>query len=304
MIEGRIWCFWEPSDGIHGYLELCLATWQALGREVTILDNSSLPQYLSRKEMRLLTRNQHFYSLPQYADAVRVMILHRYGGIWMDVDTIVVDPARFRRVEQLKQEAELLMIERHTGWIWASKNSHIIKLWYKKLVTKINFDKYKLGRDNLLRKYWRVIKFAKYSLCNEPNKIQELANYINRPSVDWDYLGNSILDDLIDAADKKQYRSLTETAPYHNFIPESAIWEKKYRDDPNKPKKYSDFYFAKKVKDTGVFKDSFIVCLHNSWTPSQYKRMSAEDFIQSGVLMAELFRKIIRKRTGRDNLKT
>jgi hypothetical protein len=293
MTSDKIWCFWEPRDNIHGYLELCLDTWQRLGREIVMLDNSSLDQYLSKRELKILRETRHFYSLPQYADAVRVMILHHYGGIWMDLDTVILSQKEFRAIEELKSKTELLMIDRHIGWIWASKNSQIMNKWYRQLMSKLDFNKYKLNRDGFMRKIWRIIKTMKYMLFNEPDKMRILIDYINEPKIGWDYLGNSIVNDLLDTASEEEYISLTTVWPYVSFVPESATWDKNVG-DTDKPSKYQMFWFGKTTKSgRKIASSSPLVYLHNSWTPEKYKKMNSTVFLKSKIRLAEILRQVL-----------
>ena len=293
-MSDKIWSFWEPKSGIHGYLELCMETWKKLGRRVIILDNDNIRQYLPSKDVRMLEENRHFYSLAAYSDAVRKMVLYRHGGIWMDVDTVVVDAQKMDAIEKLKSETELLMVGKHNGWMWASKGSKVIENSYKQTIKKLNFNKYKLNRDGNLRKYWRAIKFIIYTIKNEPQKIAELSEYINSSTISWDYLANSIMDPLVNKANRSEYIDLTEMLPYKTFIPESATWKDKYRDDPEKPKKYADFYFGKKDNSAKI-KDSVFLCLHNSWTPEKYKNMNRHDFLKSDTTLAHVMKKVLRQ---------
>lgn len=285
-MNDRVWCFWEPKANIHGYLELCLKTWDSLDREIVILDDSNLSQYLSERELKLLKDNKNFYSLPQYADAVRVMILHRYGGIWMDLDTIILSPQKFKEVERLKAKTELIMVDKHIGWIWASKGSTIVAQWYKELLKKLDFNKYKIRHHGIAKRILFAIRFVKYTIFNESEKIRNLSNYIEDSSIEWDYLGNSIVNKLIEDTDAQKYVSLTTIFPYETFMPESVYWGED-SESIDKPKNYQKFYFDK-IDTKNDFTNSVFICLHNSWTPEQYKKMNAADFLESGIALAKL----------------
>ena len=88
-----VWAYWE--DGPRGrrsvYLDLCLET---------------IERYVAPLELRLLSRDDAITWLPDLdverwnelpapnyrSDYVRSRVLQRYGGIWIDIDTIVLSP--------------------------------------------------------------------------------------------------------------------------------------------------------------------------------------------------------------------
>ena len=88
-----VWAYWE--DGPRGrrsvYLDLCLET---------------IERHVAPLELRLLSRDDavrwlpdldverwHELPAPNYrSDYVRSRVLQRYGGIWIDIDTVVLSP--------------------------------------------------------------------------------------------------------------------------------------------------------------------------------------------------------------------
>ena len=83
-----IFSFWEPKGNIPGYLKLCIKTWKKFlsDYEIIILDYESLKEYLGTK----LYSQIIFKDMPIaiQSDAIRVALLNKYGGIWMDTDNI------------------------------------------------------------------------------------------------------------------------------------------------------------------------------------------------------------------------
>jgi hypothetical protein len=67
-------------------------------------------------------------TLPIQADAIRVAILKKFGGIWMDADTIILNEELFKRCTIF----DLIMVgdektkTQNIGFIYASKKSSLI----------------------------------------------------------------------------------------------------------------------------------------------------------------------------------
>ena len=88
----QIFSYWEPRKNIPPYLQLCVETWKKFlpGFPITILDNSNIRNYIDIDSYGANLFSGKF-SLPQIADAIRAMLLEKYGGIWFDLDTVVLN---------------------------------------------------------------------------------------------------------------------------------------------------------------------------------------------------------------------
>ena len=87
----KIFTFWEPRDKIPGYLKLCIKTWKKFLPlyKVIILDYQSSKDLLGEELFsKIICKNM---SLPIQADAIRVALLNKYGGIWLDTDTVILN---------------------------------------------------------------------------------------------------------------------------------------------------------------------------------------------------------------------
>ena len=86
-----IFTFWEPKGNIPGYLRLCIKTWKKFlsDFEVIILDYETVKEYLGE----VLYSQIIFKNMPiaVQSDAIRIAILNKYGGIWIDTDTIILN---------------------------------------------------------------------------------------------------------------------------------------------------------------------------------------------------------------------
>ena len=85
----NIWMYWEnkPERTKPKYLELCYQTIVKHNQNfnINLLNEKSIMQFLPE-----LRNDINRLSIPQKADYIRLSLLHKYGGIWLDSDTIVM----------------------------------------------------------------------------------------------------------------------------------------------------------------------------------------------------------------------
>ncbi|WIT10744.1 capsular polysaccharide synthesis protein [Paucibacter sediminis] len=82
-----LWTYWHPAPA-PAFIQQCLANWRhhAPDHELRLLDRQSLLQWIPASALR-----PDFDSLPPYrqADWLRVQLLARHGGIWLDASTLL-----------------------------------------------------------------------------------------------------------------------------------------------------------------------------------------------------------------------
>ncbi|RTL37033.1 MAG: hypothetical protein EKK53_21810 [Burkholderiales bacterium] len=80
-----IWTYWQPSPA-PDFIQACVANWRqfAPDHHIRLLDRDSLDTWLP-------ALRPDFDSLPAYrqADWVRVQLLARHGGVWMDASMLL-----------------------------------------------------------------------------------------------------------------------------------------------------------------------------------------------------------------------
>ena len=92
-----VYTFWEPSDKIPWYLQMCMETWKKYlpNATIVVLDYKNISDFLDICDFNLNLFSGRF-SLPIIADAIRVALLAKHGGVWVDVDTIVLNSSAER----------------------------------------------------------------------------------------------------------------------------------------------------------------------------------------------------------------
>jgi len=85
-----IWAYWaQGHQQMPEFFQMCVGTWQRVNPhwDVRILQKSTILEYLSEEE--LPNRFMDMTSHQTASDAVRLGVLSRYGGVWLDVNILV-----------------------------------------------------------------------------------------------------------------------------------------------------------------------------------------------------------------------
>ena len=93
MIKLFVYTFWEPRENIPFYLRLCMETWKKFlpNATIVVLDYKNIGEFLDVRELGLNLFSDKRFSLMHVADAIRIALLAKYGGVWLDADTIVLN---------------------------------------------------------------------------------------------------------------------------------------------------------------------------------------------------------------------
>ena len=86
----KLWTYWETKKGSKKppYIDMCLELFHKKCKnvyDVIILDDKSVYKYLPN-----LRKDLDKFPLSLKSDYIRVALLYKYGGLWLDADTIVI----------------------------------------------------------------------------------------------------------------------------------------------------------------------------------------------------------------------
>jgi len=265
-----IFTFWEPSSNIPGYLQLCMNTWKINmpDIDIIILDYSNLHLYLKPSIISKILYKR--MTLVFQSDAIRIAILEKYGGIWMDMDTIITNKNFLKNIIGYDLAFFGYPHRKYpaTGFIYASKNSKIIKEWLINIIKRVSFYKksFKLGTKDF-------------------SKISHLFH--------WDYLGNGIINQLLQKAKEKEYIIFDWAKT--NAMPELNIQESRKKKSFRKLGLYRKLYFLPGDPKNIIYNNPGIIFLHNSWTEKKYKYMSKNTFLKQNIMLSSLLKSILKK---------
>jgi len=263
-MKNYIFTFWEPKEKMPAYVKLCVQTWHLFlqNYQIVVLDYSNLNDWLDKKTIdQILSKDM---SLAIQADAIRIALLEKHGGIWMDADTIITSSTflEFCKKTPLIMIGDPQNLSPHMAFIKASQKSKLLKRWLKHINARVKFFK-SLNRY----KYFYFLIKKKWKKAHA-----------------WDFLGNGIINKLLQKASTKEYKILDRQT--FGVMPEILL---------NKDKTllqkqiYQKFYFQDNIKPQEILKTTKgIIMLHNSWTPEMYKQLNEEDFFSTDNTLSNL----------------
>ena len=259
----RLFTFWEPKEKMPAYIRLCMQTWKKFlpECEVVLLDYSNLEEWLGKDVYdEILFRD---FSLPKQADAIRCALLKKYGGLWLDADTILTSP---QVKDYLMIDSELVMISKHLAFIKANNNSKIIADWYNQIQYNLKFYKDVKYQNNAVQKIL------------PPRRYRRVEN--------WDYLGNYILHKMLKTKNKKKFFSIDR-------MEINALPELNNKKNDNLVENYQNFYFENDYSQDVIKNTKGIILLHNSWTPQQFLEMNEEEFLSRNNTLSNVLKTVL-----------
>ena len=265
-----IFTFWEPIERMPGYIKLCIKTWKKFLPlyDIRILDYKNIKDYLGQSLFEnLICKNM---TLPKQADAIRVALLNKYRGIWMDADTIVLNGEFLQELKsfELAMFGDEKIKSQNIGFIYSSGNSSILKKWLKEIIYNVQI----------------------YKQYSEKNQLNLVIDNAWKKMNSWDYLGNGILDKLVKNVTSKQFCRIDRQKM--NTLPEIRFFENSSLD---LIQRYKQFYFQNRDPEIILNKSKSVVMLHNSWTPVKYKLMSEKQFLNQDILLSRLLAYILKR---------
>ena len=159
-----VYTFWEPRGSVPYYLRLCMKTWKKNlpNATIVVLDYKNIGEFLDVRELGLNLFSGKL-SLMLIADAIRIALLAKHGGIWLDLDTIVLRP---------DAEKYFLPDEKHRTVFFGNPKTKSPRICF--INTPPGAVCMNLWREYVREKIWNL-KAA--------------------TDVKWDFLGNSFIDD-------------------------------------------------------------------------------------------------------------
>ena len=188
----KIWTFWEPPEKMPVYIQMCMETWKKFlpGVEIISLNLRNLSEYVDmgicmEKLLAGMTGEGPLYKWPHVGDAVRAMLLEKYGGIWFDCDTVVLNSNAANYFSNDKYEViafgDPADRQARICNISAVPHARLMRFWAKAV-------------------QWKILNF------NPTTKFF------------WSYLGNSIVDPYVKTFDEEIFiHDMTPQMPELEF---------------------------------------------------------------------------------------
>lgn len=263
-----IYAYWEALKRPPAYLTLIVTSWAKYQdiNKIGIINQNNASRYVGGYYN--LPKLWQF-SLPKQSDAISAAVLYSRGGLFLDVDTVLVNESSRKIIESLSSVSSgdkfrLYGVPEkgsmHIAVIGASKNSSIANHWVKEIS----------------------------QILPESNG-----------SGPWNHLGNAILE--------PKYRSLSDKSVFEIIdLYKSGVIAEKYNsginlrnDQIDSRALYENYWFSdlsdnsasnevKKILDV----PDGIVMLHNSWTPAWFSDLDMNEVLESKCLLGRLLKEI------------
>lgn len=232
----NIWMYWENKSGKTKpeYLQLCYQTIQKNCKNsfnINLLDEKTVYKYLPNLRKDL----DEYLNIPQKTDYIRLALLYKYGGIWIDSDTIVIKDMKPLWNKTKKYEFigfgctgyHCNSVEsgypRPSNWVLISRKGGLLMKECLKEADLLIKDKpyifkYKyhiMGRMLLWTKIKELLKTKKWDYLHMPSKC------IERDSIGNKYVNNRLISDQ--EYDKK-CKGKIYFLPIYNTAPGFPEW--------------------------------------------------------------------------------
>ena len=267
-----VFTFWEPRTSVPGYLRLCLETWRRSLPDwrIEVLDYDRLPAFLPQGEINeVVCRDMKLFN---QADAIRCALLRRHGGVWLDLDTVILRPGALDRFT----EGEASVICSGSGGVYGAffaavkPGAELMERWYGELVGRV--AEFRFYRASLLRRLFRRKRWRR----------------VRR----WDFVLNDIVDRMLPDFGPAQVAVHDEEELHAH--PETAFGQglgsRKSRDV------YADYWFSAPQPgdaDVMAWATGGMVMLHNSWTPPEFRAMDETSFLATGCRLSKLIKEVL-----------
>ena len=246
-----VYTFWEPRENIPTYLRLCMETWKKFlpNTKIVVLDYKNINEYIDLGEFSSNLFSGAF-KLPLIADAIRVALLAKHGGVWLDTDTIILSSNAEKYFPPDKDNRIIFFGSpdrktAHVAFINAPPNAKCMTCWLEVIKEKIkNFTD-----STKIDSFFMANSFINGYIKEFPNEINLLSRKLIMPELS------------------------SSPNPNKALIPERRA-------------AYADYYFNQNYHLKDVSSD--MILLHHSWTPNTFKKLSLEELLRYDCTMTNI----------------
>ena len=210
-----VYTFWEPRENLPVYLQLCMETWKKFLPNATIvlLDCKNIGEFIDVRDFGSNLFSSGRFTLTQIADAIRIALLAKHGGVWLDADTIILNSEvekYFLPDEKHRVVFFGVLQDRscHIAFINAPPVSMCMKLWYE---------------------------------CNR----EKIYNLNSSTPYKWDIFGNSFINEY-----SKKYVDEINILDRRTVMPELSLCTS--LDSRSRTNAYINYYFLQNLHLTDV----------------------------------------------------
>lgn len=252
----NIWAFWEPQSTLPEYLRLCIETWKQIpNAEIHLLNYRNIWKYIDVDAYGPNLFNGGF-QMAQIGDAIRAMLIEKYGGVWLDVDTIITNPKAGEYFTRKNKPVTFF------GNV-AEKTCHMALIAAQRPGTAFAIN-------------W--VAFNKYRIWNLP---------LNAKTTPWGYLGGDFVEPYVYSHPEE-----IEILDMNLVHPKEQMARVRQSNGGGNYKRiYEDYFFMESHHLEEI--SEYIVVLNNTWTPELYKKFKFDELLQMNCTVTNLLTEIL-----------
>lgn len=93
MIPKIIWTYWHSLDDMPDFVTKCISSWYLYNPnyKINVITSKTISKFLGYQDAWKIKHWKNADSVQRISDLVRLFVLTKYGGIWMDASCIVYD---------------------------------------------------------------------------------------------------------------------------------------------------------------------------------------------------------------------
>ncbi len=267
------------------YLQLCVATWQVHGGldDVCLITDANLHDWVAESVLDLVALQA--YPVPQRKDAIEIAVLARYGGLFIDLDTICSAP--LVTIGEALVDREIALYGFHMSFVAVQPGSAIVSRWLELLQQTLTLPRERLMAATGLS-YTQLGNYTFELLRNElatgkraipgesPIKAIRLWRKLQRHRM----------------LKSRGQKYIAQIDPRNSgFI---AEYDHRRQDQLNAQQRYESFWFDQHLPVSAATRHGgALVALHNSWTPPAYSALGFAELANDQSLLSRYLRSLL-----------
>lgn len=215
IIPNIIWTFWDTEE-LPSFINQCVKSWEKHNPhfKVNVINKKNLYDYLDKDEADYIINWKHIDNVQKLADLIRLKLLLKYGGVWLDASIVAFKSFDWIHNEEIeidgkKKPADCIVFTDgaeknpiiHNWFIASVPNQRYIQEWYDELsgVDKYSsLDEYRekqANREHIDHNYLLAYVCARKIYNKLGNEHVKVINAVEGP---YDYFVKGGLDVICD----------------------------------------------------------------------------------------------------------
>jgi len=175
-IPRKIWTFWNSSD-LPPTVKNCIQTWRFLNPdyEINVIDTKNVNRWIP--EAKIMSLHHGKESFARLSDFIRLHVLYKYGGIWLDASIICTMPFDKWFDDINKKHKSVEFVGFYNNQFTSLPNYKVIESWAFACVKHSKFVRKWRNEFMRLEKYEEVQDYLDYVENDLEVNFQRIPDY-------------------------------------------------------------------------------------------------------------------------------